>query len=77
MSVDWRELRATSKPAPIAFEAPWKHVTSLPPKPKLTTGTRTDVRPSGSLEPSNDGEGAYGACTSRAATDNVCAPDRS
>lgn len=47
-----------SKPV-FSADEPWKHVTSFPPNPKLITGTRTEVRPSGSLVPSSDGEGAY------------------
>ena len=70
-SVDCREDSATSNPA-LMF-APWKHATSFPPNPKLTTGTRADARPRGSFVPSNDGEGAYVECTG-AASVTTCAP---
>lgn len=54
--VEFREERATSKPV-LIVDAPWKHVTSFPPNPKLNTGMRAAVRPSGSLVPIKDGEG--------------------
>ena len=40
----------------------WEQRTSFPPNPKLTTGTRNEVRPSGSFVPNKDGEGAYMLC---------------
>src|ERR1700722_1256223 len=56
-SMDRREESATSKPV-FRTEEPWKQVTSFPPKPKLKTGTRAAVRPSGSFNPRRDGDGA-------------------
>src|SRR5258708_37739114 len=51
------DMAVSNPPASAGFL--WKQRTSFPPNPKLTTGTRKAVRPSGSFVPSNDGEGAY------------------
>lgn len=55
--VELREDKATSKP--VFIDAPWKQVKNFPPKPKLKTGARDEVRPKGSFAPRRDGEGAY------------------
>jgi hypothetical protein len=59
ISVDWREERATSKPV-FNPDDPWKHVTNLPPNPKLNTGILAEDLPSGSFNPIREGDGAYG-----------------